>query len=146
MILGIYIGFSRLNQLRFIARDSMLTGILRIVKLPPQSTLWRFLTALHGSAAQQMLTVQTAMRRRVWDAANVKLKTVTLDTDTTVHTLYGEQNMASKWVDARATTRNTRARRATSACPAKAGVFSGSQPHQNKSQSSVAWIAGRKGN
>ena len=31
-------------------------------------------------------------------------------------------------------------------CPAKAGVFSGSQPHQNKSQSSVAWIAGRKGN
>ena len=31
-------------------------------------------------------------------------------------------------------------------CPAKAGVFSGSQPHQNKSQSSVAWIAGREGN
>jgi hypothetical protein len=31
-------------------------------------------------------------------------------------------------------------------CPAKAGVFSGSQPHQNKSQSSVAWMAGRKGN
>ena len=29
-------------------------------------------------------------------------------------------------------------------CPAKAGVFSGSQPHPNKSQSSVAWIAGRK--
>jgi hypothetical protein len=91
MILGIYIGFSRLNQLRFIARDPMLTGILKIVKLPPQSTLWRFLAALHGSAAQQLLTVQTAMRRRVWAAANVKLKTVTLDTDTTVHTLYGDQ-------------------------------------------------------
>jgi hypothetical protein len=29
-------------------------------------------------------------------------------------------------------------------CPAKAGVFSGSQPHQDKSQSSVAWIVGRK--
>jgi hypothetical protein len=91
MILGIYIGFSRLNQLRFIARDPMLTGILKIVKLPPQSTLWRFLAALHGSAAQQMLAVQTAMRRRVWAAANVNLKTVTLDTDTTVHTLYGDQ-------------------------------------------------------
>lgn len=96
MILGIYIGFSRLNQLRFIARDPMLTGILKIVRLPPQSTLWRFLSALHGSAAAQLLTVQSEMRRRVWAAAHVKLKTVTLDTDTTVHTLYGKQMGARK--------------------------------------------------
>jgi hypothetical protein len=96
MILGIYIGFSRLNQLRFIARDPTLTGILKIVRLPPQSTLWRFLAALHGSVAPQLQTVQTDMRRRVWAAANVKLKTVTLDTDTTVHTLYGQQMGARK--------------------------------------------------
>jgi hypothetical protein len=31
------------------------------------------------------------LRERVWQAANVKLETVTLDTDTTVHTLYGRQ-------------------------------------------------------
>jgi transposase-like protein len=31
------------------------------------------------------------MRQRVWDAAHVQLRTVTLDTDTTVHTLFGEQ-------------------------------------------------------
>jgi imidazolonepropionase-like amidohydrolase len=37
-------------------------------------------------------------------------------------------------------------KQAINVCPAKAGVFSGSQPHQNKSQSSVAWIAGREGN
>ena len=36
------------------------------------------------------------MRRRVWEAANVKLKTATLDTDTTVHTLYGQQMGARK--------------------------------------------------
>jgi hypothetical protein len=35
---GLYIGFSRLNQLRFIARGPILTGILKIVRLPPQST------------------------------------------------------------------------------------------------------------
>lgn len=91
MVLGLYIGFSRLNQLRFIARDPLLTGVLKIVQLPPQSTLWRFLAALHGSAAQQILAVQGQMRRRVWEAANVKLTTATLDTDTTVHTLYGKQ-------------------------------------------------------
>src|SRR6202167_2852510 len=39
MVLGVYIGFSRLNQLRFIARDPILTGILKIVQLPPQSKL-----------------------------------------------------------------------------------------------------------
>jgi Transposase DDE domain group 1 len=96
MALGLYIGFSRLNQLRFLARDPMLTGVLKIVQLPPQSTLWRFLAALHGSVAQQLLSVQNQMRRRVWEAANVKLKSVTLDTDTTVHTLYGKQMGARK--------------------------------------------------
>jgi hypothetical protein len=88
MVLGLYIGFGRLNQLRFIARDPILTGVLKIAQLPPQSTLWRFLAALHGSAAQQILSVQGQLRCRVWEAANVKLTTATLDTDTTVHTLY----------------------------------------------------------
>ena len=96
MVLGIYIGFSRLSQLSFVACDPMLTAVLKIVRLPPQSTLWRFLAALHGSAAQQLLTVQTEMRRRVWAAANVKLRSVTLDTDTTVHTVYGKQMGARK--------------------------------------------------
>src|SRR5436853_7565525 len=38
IVLGLYIGFSRLNQLRFIARDPILTGILKVTKLPVQST------------------------------------------------------------------------------------------------------------
>src|SRR5437773_9929396 len=65
MVLGLYIGFSRLNQLRFIARDPIVTGVLKIVQLPPQCTLWRFLGALNGSVAQQILSVQGQMRRRV---------------------------------------------------------------------------------
>ena len=96
MVLGLYIGFPRLNQLRFIALDPMMTGILKIAKLPGQSTLWRFLAALHGSAAPQLLTVQIEMRRRVWAAAKVELKTMTLDTDTTVHTVYGDKMGARK--------------------------------------------------
>ena len=36
------------------------------------------------------------MRERVWAAANVKLEVVTLDTDTTVHTVYGQQMGARK--------------------------------------------------
>jgi hypothetical protein len=91
ILLGLYIGFSRLNQLRFIARDPIVTGIVKVVELPVQSTFWRFVNALHLSVARQLLTIMRIMRERVWAAANVKLETVTIDTDTTVHTLYGKQ-------------------------------------------------------
>src|SRR2546423_6682024 len=91
IVLGLYIGFSRLNQLRFIARDPILTGILKVTKLPVQSTFWRFVNALHRNVARQMLIIMRTMRERVWEAANVKLEVVTIDTDTTVHTLYGQQ-------------------------------------------------------
>jgi hypothetical protein len=37
IVLGLYIGFPRLNQLRFIARDPILTAILKVAKLPVQS-------------------------------------------------------------------------------------------------------------
>ena len=91
VVLGLYIGFPRLNQLRFIARDPILTGILKVTKLPVQSTFWRFVNALHRNIARQILRIMGTMRQRVWEAANVKLAVVTIDTDTTVHTLYGHQ-------------------------------------------------------
>jgi Transposase DDE domain group 1 len=92
MVLAIYVGFSRLNHLRFIAQDPMLTGVLQVEKkLPPQCTFWRFLTSLPLTIAQQLLKVQRLLRERVWEAANVRLPSITLDTDTTVHTIYGRQ-------------------------------------------------------
>jgi hypothetical protein len=91
IVLSLYIGFPRLNQLRFIARDPILTGILKVGKLPAQSTFWRFVNALHLNVARQILAIMRTMRERVWEAANVKLVVVTIDTDTTVHTLYGQQ-------------------------------------------------------
>jgi hypothetical protein len=91
MVLALYIGFSRLYHLRFLEREPMLVGILKVLRLPPQCTFWRFLAGLHQSVAGQVLKIQQALRQRVWDAAHVELPTVTLDTDTTVHTLFGNQ-------------------------------------------------------
>jgi hypothetical protein len=91
MVLALYIGFSRLNHLRFLEREPMLTGILKVLRLPPQCTFWRFLASLHLSVAGQVLKIQCVMRQRVWQAAHVQLAAVTLDTDTTVHTLFGNQ-------------------------------------------------------
>jgi hypothetical protein len=91
MVLACYVGFSRLYHLRFVEREPMLTGILQLVKLPPQSTFWRFLASLHLGAARQLLEVQRRVRQRVWEGAHVRLTAVTVDTDTTVHTLFGNQ-------------------------------------------------------
>jgi hypothetical protein len=91
MVLAGYVGFSRLHHLRYLEREPMLTGILKVLRLPPQCTFWRFLASLHLGVARQLLEVQRRMRGRVWDAAHVRLSTVTLDTDTTVHTLFGNQ-------------------------------------------------------
>jgi hypothetical protein len=91
MVLAGYVGFSRLNHLRLVAREPMLTGILKVLRLPPQCTFWRFLASLHLGIARQLLEVQRRMRERVWEAAHVQLAVITLDTDTTVHTLFGDQ-------------------------------------------------------
>src|SRR5215471_10424123 len=69
MVLAIYIGFSRLNHIRFLAQDPMLTGVLQVGELPPQCTFWRFLTSLSLPVAQQLLKLQRLLRERVWAAA-----------------------------------------------------------------------------
>src|SRR5260370_3680335 len=91
MVLGMYVGFTRLHHLRFLAREPMLTGILKVLRLPPQCTFWRFLASLHLSVAGQLLEVQRRMRERVWGAAPVQLSAGTLETGTTLHTLFGNQ-------------------------------------------------------
>jgi hypothetical protein len=96
MMLALYIGFSRLNHLSILQQEPMLTGILEVVKLPVQSTFWRFLASLHLVVARQLLEVGRRMRQWVWQAAHVELREVTLDTDTTVHTVYGRQMGARK--------------------------------------------------
>ena len=65
MVLACYVGFSRLHHMRFLQREPMLTGILVVLRLPPQCTFWRFLASLHGSVAGQLLEVQRCMRQRV---------------------------------------------------------------------------------
>ena len=96
MVLAVYVGFSRLHHLRFLKMEPMLLGILKVLRLPPQCTYWRFLASLPLDTARQLLEVQREMRERVWLAANIQLQTLTLDTDTTVHTLFGQQMGARK--------------------------------------------------
>jgi hypothetical protein len=65
LVLALYVGFPRLHHLRFLERKPMLTGILKVLQLPPQCTFWRFLASLHLGIARQLLEVQRRMRERV---------------------------------------------------------------------------------
>jgi len=96
MVLALYVGWSRLNHFQFLQREPMLTGILGVEQLPVQSTFWRFLGSLHLVVARQLLEVTRRLRQRVWEAAHVALKEVTLDTDTTVQTVYGRHKMGAR--------------------------------------------------
>jgi len=96
MILALYVGWSRLNHLQFLQQEPMLTGILGVEQLPVQSTFWRFLGSLHLVVARQLVEVTRRMRQRVWEAAHVRLSEVTLDTDTTVQTVYGRHTMGAR--------------------------------------------------
>ena len=57
MVLAIYVGFFRLNHLRFIACDPLLMGILKVSHLPPQCTFWRFLLSLYVGIGRQILVL-----------------------------------------------------------------------------------------
>lgn len=75
MVLAVYVGFSRLHHLRFLQREPMLLGLLKVLRLPPQCTYWRFLASLPVDTARQLPEVNREMRERVWAAANIQLPT-----------------------------------------------------------------------
>jgi len=54
MVLGHYIGFPRLHQLRFIARDPIVTGILQVLKLPVQSRMVKIFKCAERSRFSMM--------------------------------------------------------------------------------------------
>ena len=93
---GRYVGFSRLHHLRFLEREPMLTGILGVLRVPPQCTFWRFLASLHGGGAATAggasadATASLGSRQREIESRGH------VDTDTTVQTLFGEQMGARK--------------------------------------------------
>jgi hypothetical protein len=50
----------------------------------------------HSGVARQILSVQRQMREAIWAAGNISPAAVTIDTDTTVHTIYGKKMGARK--------------------------------------------------
>ena len=69
----------------------MLTGIVTVLRLPPQCTCRRFLASPHPGIAEQLPKHASAHAGAGAAGGPCRPDGVTLDMDTTVHTLFGYQ-------------------------------------------------------
>jgi hypothetical protein len=100
MILGIlmllFIGFNRLWHFVYIRLDAMVCGFFQLSCLPAASTFWRYVDSLGINQAHSMLKIIGVLRERVWQQCGLKYRKIHVSMDTTVETLYGNQQGGRK--------------------------------------------------
>jgi len=100
MVVGIlmllFIGFNRLWHFTYIRLDAMMCGFFRLGMLPAASTFWRYVDSLGINQAVSLVNVMRVLRERVWLLCGLSYKRIHLSTDTTVTTLYGDQEGGRK--------------------------------------------------
>jgi hypothetical protein len=96
IIMLLFIGFSRLWHFLYVQLDPMLCATLGVDKLPHATTFWRYLNSLGINQAVPLLKIAAAVRERVWAHCGQAFKTIHIDIDTTVETVYGGLQGARK--------------------------------------------------
>jgi len=100
MVLGVlvllFIGFNRLWHFTYIRLDGMVCGFLRVVCLPVASTFWRYVDSLGINQANSFLNIMKILRERVWQQCGLTYTKIHISIDTTVETIYGNQQGARK--------------------------------------------------
>ena len=94
ILMLLFIGFNRLWHFSYIRFYSVLCGILNVICLPVASTWWRYLDSMGINQAVSLLKVMSRLRERVWQICGIEYKKVKVDIDTTVETVYGDQQGA----------------------------------------------------
>jgi len=100
MVVGIlmllFIGFNRLWHFIYIRLDAMLCGFFHLSQLPAASTFWRYVDSLGINQAESFLKIMSVMRERVWQLCGLEHEQVHVSADTSVETLYGNQQGGRK--------------------------------------------------
>lgn len=96
LLMLLFIGFNRIWHFTYIRLDAMLCGFFRLTKLPVASTFWRYLDSLGINQAQSFLKLMSILRERVWQQLGLNYQRICIDIDTTVETLYGNQQGGRK--------------------------------------------------
>lgn len=100
MVVGIlmllFIGFNRLWHFIYIRLDAMVCGFFQLHRLPAASTFWRYVDSLGINQANSFLNIMSILRERVWQQCHLKYQKIHVSADTTVDTVYGNQQGARK--------------------------------------------------
>ncbi len=96
LVMLLFIGFNRVWHFVYIRLDAMLCSIFNVFKLPYATTFWRYVDSLGINQGQSLLMVMSALRERVWLLCKKGYERIHIDIDTTVETVYGDQQGACK--------------------------------------------------
>ena len=91
-----FIGFNRIWHFAYIGLEPMLCGTFKVKRLPVASTYWRYLDSLQINQAQAMLSIMKRLREQVWKRCGINYSRIAIDIDTTVETIYGNQQGGRK--------------------------------------------------
>jgi hypothetical protein len=96
LLMLLFIGFNRIWHFTYIRLDAILCGFFRLPKLPVASTFWRYLDSMGINQAQSLLKLMSILRERAWQQLGLSYYRICVDIDTTVETLYGNQQGGRK--------------------------------------------------
>jgi len=92
----LFIGFNRLWHFTYLQLDAMLCGFFRLTRLPVASTFWRYMDSLGITQANSFLYIMSILRERVWQLCGINYFRIRINIDTTVETLFGNQQGGRK--------------------------------------------------
>jgi len=96
ILMLLFIGFNRLWHFTYIRLDAMLCGFFRLTRLPVASTFWRYVNSLGINQANSLLSIMSILRERLWQLGGINYRKIHLDIDTTVKTVFGNQQGGRK--------------------------------------------------
>ena len=96
ILMLLFIGFNRIWHFVYVRMDAMLCGFFSVTRLPAASTFWRYVDSLGINQAKSLLKVMSILRERVWQLCGFTFYRIRVDIDTTVKTVYGNQQGARK--------------------------------------------------
>ena len=96
ILMLLFIGFNRIWHFVYVRMDAMLCGFFSVTRLPAASTFWRYVDSLGINQAKSLLKVMSILRERVWQLCGFTFYRIRVNIDTTVKTVYGNQQGARK--------------------------------------------------
>ena len=96
LLMLLFIGFNRLWHFTYIRLDAMMCGFFRLDRLPVASTFWRYVDNMGINQGLSLIKMMNALRERVWKQLRLNYNSIDIDIDTTVKTIYGDQQGGRK--------------------------------------------------